>query len=114
MNNKKVTQVNLEYGMPTVDVAIQRMKNSLTTHKRQGGKAVILIHGYGASGVGGSIKNAAKKCLGENSMRGIVKAYAGGEEWSDRKKGILAMCKSLENYEQSIVNNEGVTVVILR
>lgn len=114
MNNKKVVEVNLEYGMPTVDVALQRMKNSLTTHKRQGGKAVILIHGYGASGVGGSIKNAVKKCLSENSMRGIVKIYVGGEHWLDRKKEILAMCKSLENYEQSIANNDGVTVVILR
>ncbi|KJS19223.1 MAG: hypothetical protein VR72_19600 [Clostridiaceae bacterium BRH_c20a] len=114
MRNKKVTEVNLEYGMPTVDVALQRMKNSLTTHKGQGGKAVILIHGYGASGVGGSIKNAVKKCLGENSMRGIVKAYAGGEEWSNRKREIQAMCKSLETYEKSISNNEGVTVVILR
>jgi hypothetical protein len=111
---KKVAIVNLEYDMPTVDVAIQRMKNALTTHKRQGYKTVILIHGYGSTGVGGSIKASAQKCLGENSMKGIVRAYAGGEQWSSRKSDMVGMCKALENYENKIANNYGVTVVILR
>jgi hypothetical protein len=110
----KVAEVNLEYNMPTVQVALQRMKNSLTTYRNQGCKVVILIHGYGASGVGGSIKTAVKACLGENSMRGIVKAYVGGEQWLDKKREMLAMCKVLENYERKISNNEGVTVVVLR
>jgi DNA-nicking Smr family endonuclease len=69
----------LEYNMPTVEVALQKMKNVLTTNKGLGCKAVILIHGYGSSGVGGSIKAAVTRCLSDNSMRGIVRAYVGGE-----------------------------------
>lgn len=112
--NNKVAEVNLESGMPTVDRAIQKMKNSLTTYKGQGFKAVILIHGYGSSGVGGNIKTAVKRSLGESSMRGIVRTYIGGEQWSHRKKEILAMCRDLENFERRIANNDGVTVVVLR
>lgn len=112
--HKKVVEVNLECEMPTVALAIQKMKNSLTTHKRQGYKAVILIHGYGSSGVGGSIKTAVIKCLGESSMQGIVRAYAVGEQWSTKKKELVGMCKALEDYEYKIANNYGVTVVILR
>lgn len=111
---KKVAEVNLESGMPTVDVALQKMKNSLTSYKRQGYKAIILIHGYGSSGVGGGIKAAATKALGESSMRGIVRTYVGGEHWSVRKKEMLSICKSLEDYDRRVANNEGVTVVILR
>lgn len=110
----KVAEVNLEYGMPTVDSALQKMRNSLTTLKAQGCKAVILIHGYGASGVGGSIKTAVSRNLGESSMRGIVRTYAGGEQWFGRKREMLGMCKGLESYERRIANNLGVTVVILK
>jgi hypothetical protein len=100
--------------MPTVDVAIQKMKNSLTTFRAQGYKAVILIHGYGASGVGGSIKVAVSSCLCDNCMRGIVRTFVGGGQWFNRKREILASCKALENYERKIANNEGITVVLLR
>ena len=74
----KVIELNLENGMPTVDVAMRRLVNSLATYKRQGYKAVIIIHGYGASGVGGSIKMATAKCLGDNSMKGIVRDTISG------------------------------------
>lgn len=111
---RKVAEVNLESGMPTVDVALQKMKNSLTTHKRLGYKVVILIHGYGSTGVGGGIKAAVTRCLGESSMRGIVRTYVGGERWSERKKEMVGMCKSLEDYDRRVANNEGVTVVVLR
>lgn len=110
----KVVECNLESNMPTIEFAVQKMKNVLTTNKGLGYKAVILIHGYGSSGVGGSIKVAVTRCLGENSMRGIVRTYAGGEQWFNRKRELLAICKSLEGYERRIAGNEGVTVVILK
>lgn len=110
----KVVEVNLEYGMPSIEAALQNMRNALTTYKHQGAKAVILIHGYGSTGTGGGIKTAVTRGLGENSMRGIIRTYAGGGQWFDRKKELLLMCRELENYERRIANNEGVTVVLLR
>lgn len=110
----KVAEVNLEYGMPTVVEALLKMRNSLSTCKRQGYKAVILVHGFGASGVGGSIKTAVIKCLAENCMRGIVRDYFGGEQWINRKREILGICKDLKNYERKISGNYGITVVLLR
>lgn len=110
----KVVEVNLELGRPSVEAALQNMKNALTTHKAKGIRAVILIHGYGSSGVGGSIKIAVRRCLGENSMRGIVRDFAGGEQWSSRKRDMITMCRDLEKYERTIADNDGITVVILR
>jgi hypothetical protein len=111
---KKVTEVNLEYNKPTVEAAVRSMKNSLTTLKGQGYKAVILIHGYGSTGVGGSIKTAVIRSLSEPGMRGIVRTFVSGEQWSERKKEMIGMCKALESYEKRIAGNYGVTVVILR
>jgi len=110
----KVAEVNLENGMPTVDAAIQKMKNSLLTFKGLSYKVVIVIHGYGSTGVGGSIKTAVLKCLAESSMRGIVRTYAGGEQWYGRKRELLSTCKPLEDYERRIAGNEGITVVVLK
>jgi hypothetical protein len=114
MSNNKVAFLNLEQGGPTVPVAIQNMKNSLTTFKGLRYKAVIIIHGYGSSGVGGSIKVAVRKTLGENSMRGLVRIFVGGENWYSKKREFLSVCKYLEAYERNISDNSGVTVVVLR
>lgn len=114
MAGNKIAELNLEYGSPTIPMAVQNMKNALTTYKGKGYKAVIVIHGYGSTGVGGGIKSAIRKCLDENSMRGIVRMFAGGEDWVNKKKSALAICKGLKSHEHRIANNNGVTVVILR
>jgi len=114
MTGNKIAELNLEYGSPTVPVAILKMKNALTTYRGKGYKAVIVIHGYGSTGVGGGIKTAIRKCLDENSMRGIVRMFIGGEDWLNNRKSALAVCKDLEHYEHRIANNNGIVVVILR
>ena len=114
MTSNKVAELNLEYGSPTIPVAISNMKNALTTYKGKGYKAVIVIHGYGSTGVGGGIKVAVRKCLNENSMRGIVRMSVGGEDWINKKRSMLDICKDLESHERRIANNNGVAVVILK
>ncbi len=114
MTSNKIAELNLEYGSPTIPVAIQNMKNALTTYKGKGYKAVIVIHGYGSTGVGGGIKESVRKCLNENSMRGIVRMFVSGEDWINNKRSVLAICKDLASYERRIENNNGVVVVILR
>ena len=110
----KVAEVNLEAGLPTVEAALRKLKDALVTYKRTGCRAVVVVHGYGSSGVGGKIKPAVTACLGDSSMSGLVKAQAGGEQWHYRKRELLAACKELEAWERRISNNEGVTVVILK
>lgn len=110
----KVKEINLESGRPLADDAVRNMVNQLGTCKRQGYKAVILVHGYGSSGTGGAIKAAVRSKLQERSLSGIVRAYCGGEHWLARKKELLGMCSSLSDYQRRIDGNSGVTVVILK
>ncbi len=112
--DQKVIEINLEYGNPTVDSALMNMVNQLTTHMRRGCKAAILIHGYGSTGTGGSIKTAVRSKLADSSLKGIVRVAVGGEDWFFRRKELYALCKSLEKFDRRIANNEGITVVLLR
>jgi hypothetical protein len=110
----KVKEINLEYGSPTVDMAVRNMVSQLGTCKGQGYKAVILVHGYGSSGTGGGIKTAVKSKLKESSLSGIVRSCCGGENWYEKKKELLGICQPLSDYQKKIDGNPGVTVVVLK
>jgi hypothetical protein len=110
----KVMKINLESNMPTVDAALQRLRNEIQSCRGMGCKAMVVIHGYGSSGTGGKIRPAVLKMLGDPSMRGLVKAFAPGEQWHLRKREFLAICGTLEEYQREIDDNFGVTVVILK
>ncbi len=110
----KIREINLEYGKPDSLSAVAILKNDLMTFARQKSKAVIIIHGYGSTGTGGAIKQGVRRLITDNSMKGIVRDYSGGESWSYNKKRLTAMCPDLSKHESRIHNNPGVTIVILR
>lgn len=109
----KVAELDLETSGYTVDQALLHMKNALATFKRQGVKAVVIIHGWGSSGVGGVIRIAVRNALRGDDMRGLVRAVAPGEEWSAKRREFVGMCKALGD-ERHLEGNAGVTVVVLR
>ena len=110
----KVTMVNLEAGWPTVDVAMRRFTDALYTHRRVGGKALVVIHGYGSSGQGGKIKQALQSQLNNPTIAAQIRTTAGGTQWPWRKRELLGVCSELSQYDRQIANNEGITVVILK
>ncbi len=110
----KVQQINLERGLPTVEEAISRMKNGLTTAKMSGCKAAIIIHGYGSTGIGGAIKPAVSKNLSQPGLVGIVKEWVAGENWHQKKTIFLTQCPTLKEHNRHIDGNYGITVVLLK
>lgn len=114
MGAVKVKEVDLERGMPTVDAAVRTMVDQLGTCKRTGFRAVILVHGYGSSGVGGKIKAAVSAALREPRLSGLVRETCPGERWADGKRDFLSTCPQLRDHEVRIAGNQGVTVVLLK
>ena len=114
MGAVKVKEINLERGSPTVEIAVRNMVNELLTAKRAGFRAVVLIHGYGSSGTGGVIKPAVKAKLRDRSLSGIIRDFAGGEEWLNRKREFVEACAQLEDFSAYIDGNRGLTVVLLK
>lgn len=114
MGAVKVKEVNLERGNPTVDVAMRKLVDELTTAKRLGYRSVIVVHGYGSSGVGGAIKVALKGKLREGSLRGVVRDFVGGEDWMNRKRDLIEVCPQLRDFSNYVEGNRGLTVIILK
>lgn len=110
----KVATINLEQGLPTVEEALRRLKNGLSTAKMSGKRAVILIHGYGSTGTGGAIKSAVAKALRDPALVGMVRDFVPGESWDSRKSGFVSACPALSEQNRFLSGNAGITVVLLK
>jgi hypothetical protein len=108
--------INIEKGMPTVEVAEKRLMFEISTAKREGIKALKIIHGYGSSGVGGGIKGMVKKVLAAKRREGALKAFVSGEEWdifNQSTRQLMDLCSELRNDKDLQNQNHGITIVLL-
>ena len=109
-------EINIEYGMPTVDVAMPLLTERLRSMKKSGVKAVKIIHGYGSTGKGGRLRKAAHTLLDELKKSGSIKEFVGGEQWSKFEMRTLPLIDRMpqlykdQDLERS---NRGITVVFL-
>lgn len=114
--NKKVKIINLEAGMPTVDVGRKRLYLEMSAARNQGIKYLKVIHGYGSSGVGGRLKHGIWEFLTEMKRDGMVKAFVPGENWSifdQTARYIIEQCDELRKDSDLDNSNPGITIVML-
>lgn len=111
-----VRTVNLELGMPTVELGLRRLNSELITARRLGYSAVKLIHGYGSTGKGGKLRIAVRRELEGMKKSRQVKYVIAGEKFTIFETDTLSAFSAapdlrrdpdLERY------NNGVTIVIL-
>ncbi len=108
--------VNLEAGMPTVEVARGRLNNALQVARMQGDRVVKIIHGYGSSGRGGAIKADVQRALAEKQRTGAIKGYVKGEDFSPfsaTSRQLTARCPDLTKDRDYSRGNDGITIVLL-
>lgn len=110
-----IKTVNLEEGMPAVEQARLRMQHELHTARGQGYKAVKLIHGYGSSGVGGSLRTELQKDLRTAARDGSIRACIAGEDWRISDETTWDLLKKFPEWKQDSdlgKNNRGITIVV--
>lgn len=113
---QRIGVVILKAGMPTVEEARARLKSEIEKAKRSGMIALKIIHGYGASGVGGSLRPAIRKSLRKRVKEGQIQAFVAGEAWDifeESTRQILEECPELGHDADLNRYNEGITVVLL-
>ncbi|MDN5347853.1 MAG: hypothetical protein PWP65_1417 [Clostridia bacterium] len=113
---KEWRTINLELGMPTVTEAQKRLFIELLRAREDGMAVVMLIHGYGSSGVGGRIREAVRQSLARMKKEGQIAAYVCGEEWSifdQTTRDILDACPDLKKSPDLERGNRGITFVLL-
>ena len=109
--------LNLKFDSPSAEEALERLTVALRRASEVGIKAIIVIHGYGASGEGGKIKWAVHNALENNYFSDRVDEYHFGEQTafgSDAYYALLRRRPGLKGYLKHFKEgNAGMTVLIL-
>ena len=108
--------IDLEDGMPKVEEARLRMQHELQIARQQGYAAVKLIHGYGSSGVGGSLRTELQKELQRMAGSGAVGSFIAGEQWRVSDEKTWELLKRFPEWKRDSdlgKNNKGISLVLL-
>lgn len=111
-----VTIVNLEQGMPTVEVAKSRLNQALRTARATGRPVLKLIHGYGSSGRGGAIRQGVLRDLEQKRRQGQIRLVVPGDEFSpfyDNARQAVDLYPELRKDRDYTRTNQGITIVVV-
>src|SRR5450756_1964034 len=109
-------EIDIEYGMPTVDVAMPLLSARLRSLKKSGVKAVKIIHGYGSTGKGGRLRKATIKLLEDSKTNGLIREFVVGEQWSKFEVRTLTLIDRMPQLykDQDLErHNRGITIAFL-
>ena len=116
VKSPKYVTFNIKEDMPTVSTASFRLRLKLNQLKKDGVGVVKIIHGYGSSGVGGSIRDAIRDDLRNYRFNGMIKFFVFGENFFSREKDVIKLMHLyplLKNDHDLNRKNRGVTIVVL-
>jgi len=108
--------VNLEDGMPTVEQARLRMQYELQAARKEGYTAAKLIHGYGSSGMGGTLRLELQQELRQRARSGTLRAVIPGEDWRISDEATWELLKRFPEWKKDADmgrNNLGISIVLL-
>lgn len=109
--------VNIEEGRPAVAEALERLDRALSQARRDGVRLLKVIHGYGSTGSGGAIKQAAHRKLAAWKRERRIGEFVPGEEWGVFHEGtrrILEECGDPGPDPDLRSQNEGITIILVR
>ena len=112
----RVVTIHLKAGMPTIDEARRRLIDEIDKARRGGATAMKIVHGYGSSGVGGTLRHAIRRSLRKRVKEKVIRAFVPGEEWDPfdpATQMVIEACPDLERDTDLKGYNEGITVVLL-
>jgi hypothetical protein len=110
-----VRTINLKEGMPRVYEALARLREELKA-LHPSTRVAKLIHGYGASGVGGAIREAVRRQLEVALGSGEIRYIIPGENWRKVDAATaywLDVFPVLRGDRDLDKGNPGITIVIL-
>jgi hypothetical protein len=109
-------EINVKHDMPAADDAVKRITFSIRSGRLMGASALKIIHGYGSTGRGGAIRQAARRYLEGQKRKGLIRDFIAGEDFSIFNKATLEAfkyCGDLRKDGDLDRHNNGITIVIL-
>jgi len=111
-----IKTVDLEEGMPTVNEALLRLDRELVLARQQGYAMLKIIHGYGSSGVGGTLRIEIQKSLRQRVSNSQIRDFIPGEDWRVSNESAWALVKSRPELKQDADfgrANLGISIIVL-
>lgn len=108
--------INVEQGFPSREEARQKLESGLAAARKNGIPVVKIIHGYGSSGVGGTLRFAIRGYLRQMKDRGEIALFVNGESFSqfeERSRALLKKAPELLLDRDLGGGNKGVTLVLI-
>jgi len=112
--SNKIKTFNIKSDLPTTEEAGRRLAEIIREYKGKE-KVIKIIHGYGSTGVGGSIKYLVHKSLKKRVRENNIKAYIPGEALSK----LMGFDEIIYKYKHLFKNdsdykkgNDGITYII--
>ena len=106
--------INLEHGRPYADAAILKLLKEIQSAKVEKVRFLTIIHGYGSSGKGGTIREECRKSLDYLWSVKAIKGYISGEDFSGASgpvKNLLRQFPALAGNKNLNRGNQGITLV---
>lgn len=113
---KRVRTVNLEDGRPPVSEGLARLEEELLRACHSGVGLLRIIHGYGSSGIGGSLRIACRRLLQVKLKSRQIKSILPGEEYSGAGGAgsqLINCYPALKESRRTDEGNQGITFVEL-
>lgn len=114
---KRVMEVNIKAGAPSVAEARVRLIARIGEAQKSGTAVLKIIHGYGSSGTGGKLRIALRKALERLAAEGRLRNIVHGEHWDifdPASQRLLGTYDELAADEDLGRKNAGITIVELR
>lgn len=113
---QELYQLNIKIGMPRWEEAKILLATGLAHARNLGYDGVKVIHGYGSSGAGGAIREAARRWLDDQRYQCKIADYIPGEAWNIFNPDVLYAldrCPFLRHDHDLVFTNPGITIVML-
>ena len=108
--------VNLKQGLPTVEEARRRLAAELARARAANTSVIKIIHGYGSTGQGGSLRQALRRSLAHRRKEGAIREFLPGERFSmfdPLAAELIRDHPELQHDSDRERDNEGITLVFL-
>lgn len=109
--------INIEAGMPNSQEAMTTLNNRIYAERATGARCVKIIHGYGSTGKGGTIRIVCRQKLHEYRRRGVIKDICPGENLGPFSEEGRRFAEKYPEIRKDIDwgrDNNGITVVLFK
>ncbi len=113
----RVRTFNVEAQFPSLDEARRLVLEEIRRARREGVRVLKIIHGYGSSGKGGTLRVGLRKSFALRKKEKVIRDFIPGEDYSIFEDPVLALLQEVPdlNGDPDLNTlNEGMTVLWLK